>query len=231
MKHLFKISLLLGFMAVLGACSGNSLEGNIAPTTPPSLQPSNNSNVSSSPIGSPGPTSDVSPKDSKKDKLIKDIQEFTGETTVDMNLGGENVKARWASTMYSNFGFYIPPQIKVVKTLEGGYNFQTQDDRAEIKLLGKSFATLPEDSSFIDDEFSKYAEYVVSEVSGGRQYDYFELTYKDSESYLILMYHPEVRKEVMPLYNSIFESVRYEPEKFRGEEFNSPEYDEQIEHG
>lgn len=99
---------------------------------------------------------------------IIDLIEYDGNKTITITINGKEETGEWIYSGYSNFGFYLPPQMKIVKLYEG-HDYKTLNDEGQLTLLE---GTLPMRFSdpFENSELSKYTEYTGSDDWGKKNF-------------------------------------------------------------
>lgn len=139
--------------------------------------------------------------------------EYTGEASIQMQIDGASVEAKWFKDPFLEFGLYLPPAIKKVK-FEDGYEYASDDGQAIINLSDRDEASLPYLRK--QDDLKTYSDYVGSEFWGDDQsirYDYF-LYDDDPEQriYISIRYKTDKTEQIRPLLLAVVANVRYAPE-------------------
>ncbi|SFS76175.1 hypothetical protein [Paenibacillus sp. BC26] len=95
----------------------------------------NESNVSEN-------TASVQNEFSKKQNSLH-LSEYSGEDSKTILIHGKEEKGKWLYDGNSSFGFYFPPQIKIVKLREDN-DYKTLNDDGRIAMIDENYSNIPD---------------------------------------------------------------------------------------
>jgi len=151
--------------------------------------------------------------------LMGDIEAYNGTTHQKIEIQGELTDASWMHSSFSDFGLYLPKQLKSVRLSKEGHEFQyASDPFSTIEIVDFE----PIDTLTAEENLSIYEEYLgstthPSQIPGhteqdATRYDYFEVSYGDVKGYVRFKYPIRSMKEVIPIFLDIIKYVQYEDE-------------------